>query len=241
MENRREDQQVSAMRRSGSRPSDYSGESEQIERAFAALSERERLIGTLLNRVQSLRGLPSFDSTDLLIKISDFAPMLDEIPDWALAESFKLALKVHDYRQPFQVSEVILNWRGMSEATRERLYREQATMDSLPAGPPCRWCNGRGQVRVQWIGCYLPRTEPIKRMLARVFWDSAEHSDGLIPCTHEDAPAAEELPEENRPFNFRQAIKKLKAGFDPVGVSDSKRSARLAELRKQVAQLSESE
>jgi hypothetical protein len=151
-----------------SRPSDSYAENDGIKRAYDSLSERGRLIGKLLNQAQSLRGLPSYDSADLLIKISDFAPVLDEIPDWALSESFKLAVKIHDYRQPFQVSEIIMAWRTLSESRKEALYNGHRRK-TLPPGPPCEWCGGYGWTRI------LEDGTPVK-------FHSTEDTNRVVVC-----------------------------------------------------------
>ena len=142
---------MNAMQESELKPSSSYAIGDDIARAFARLSDRERLIGSLLSRANVQRGLPPIDGLDLVIRIHDCAPVLEEIPVWALSECFKLAVKVHDYHQPFQMGEVVMSWRTMSETTKEQLYGKQK-QKALPPGPPCEWCAGSGFMRIREDG-----------------------------------------------------------------------------------------
>lgn len=135
------------MQKSDLRQRNYSGEGVDVDAVFASLSDRERLIGSLLNRTNSQRGLPPLDGLDLAIRIRDCAPVLEVIPAWALDHCFTRAVQLHDYRHPFQIGEVVKIWSEMSETTRQQLYERHA-LPALAAGPPCEWCNGTGMMRV---------------------------------------------------------------------------------------------
>lgn len=121
-----------------------------LDSAYRVLSDRQRQIGSLIQRVNSQRGLPPLDDTELLIRISDCQPVLEDIPDWALAECFTRAMKYHDYRQPFQMSEVATVWRDMSESTRQQIF-EKSGVQALPAAE-CSYCEGHGLMRVRADG-----------------------------------------------------------------------------------------
>lgn len=118
----------------------------EVDRLFDALTDRERLICTCLNRAQSQRGLASLSRLELLIRTGDALPILQDVPDYALPEAFRLAVRDHDYRQPFQVQEVYQRFAEMSETTRQKLY-EQSGAKALPEGETCEWCNGTGRMR----------------------------------------------------------------------------------------------
>ena len=195
---------------------------QRITEIFSALTEFESEIGTCLQISRKQRGMPGYDPRELLQMVKAWTRILAGVPLYAIPASFDEAIANHELNTPFEAAEVVHAWRGMSEAQRQALYEQSGPRLALPAGPPCRWCNGRGRMRVRWVGCYLPRTEPVERMLEPVFWDSPLPSDGLIACAHPDAPPAEVLPEEAREFSVKEGIKRvnssrqLKQGASPV-------------------------
>jgi hypothetical protein len=131
---------------SGLRQSD-SLESE-TESNFDGLTDRQRLIGALLNRLQSQRFQPALEGDALLLKIWDFEPVLSDIPIWALDHCFVEAMKLHRSEFPIQVNEISRIWLEMGEETKARLYAKHAR-PALPASSePCEWCEGRGLMRV---------------------------------------------------------------------------------------------
>ena len=142
-----EKRQASATPQQGYEPrADYAPAEIDLDGAYAALSDRQRLMGSLIQRVNSQRGLPPLDDTELLIRISDCAPVLEDIPDYALPECFTRAMKWHDYKQPFQMSEVATVWREMSESTRQELF-EKSGIQALPAAH-CEFCDDKGLMRI---------------------------------------------------------------------------------------------
>jgi hypothetical protein len=144
-----ENLQAKETRASGLKQSSYS-DTDVLE-AFASLNDRERMIGALLNRTNSQRGLPPFDGLDLLVKISDSGPILSDVPTWAMAECFTQAVKAHGRNDgPFQFSEVYLIWRDMSDGAKEALYLRFGP-PSL-ARPDCDLCQNTGRQPVEVHG-----------------------------------------------------------------------------------------
>lgn len=125
---------------------------ENIREAYAGLTERQKEIGRLLDAVQQNRRMPIPDPLDRLMAIRAIEPVLEDIPNYALGESYKRALKDPAHDGPFQTGEVVRCWREMSERTKQELYESQTQHRSLPIGPPCEWCEGRGWKRVRTGG-----------------------------------------------------------------------------------------
>ena len=121
---------------------------ENVKQAYSGLTVRQKEIGRLLDVVQQNRRLPALNSIDRLLAIASIEPVLEDVPDYAIAECFKRALKDHHHDGPFQTGEVVKAWREMSEETRRELYEPHAKHRSLPAGPPCTWCGGRRWMRL---------------------------------------------------------------------------------------------
>jgi hypothetical protein len=63
-----------------------------------------------LQSAQSQRGLPAYSTKELVIQIQNWEVVLDEIPTRKLADAFRLAMKAHDPRAPFQACEVLRAW-----------------------------------------------------------------------------------------------------------------------------------
>jgi hypothetical protein len=133
---------------SASNLSSFLARPENVRQAYAALTVRKKEIGRLLDAVQQNRRMPALDPVDRLLAIASIEPVLEDVPDYAIAECFKRALKDHHCDGPFQIGEVVKAWREMTEGTRTALYEAYAKHPSLPAGPPCEWCDDRGWKRV---------------------------------------------------------------------------------------------
>jgi hypothetical protein len=153
---------------------------EDIKELYGALTDRERTIGKLLDETNSQRGLPALDKIDRLIRIKDALPILEDVPDYALRECFKRAVKQHDYRHPFQMSEVAAAWRELPAVDKESLYSECAR--SLPAGPICDLCNGSGLMRLRIVGCHWPRRAHDPYILESVAWDWPGDTNIMAKC-----------------------------------------------------------
>jgi hypothetical protein len=117
------------------------------EMLYAALSDREALVGEELRASRSRRGLPPYDDVELFITLRDWKPVLAEIPSFAIRECFTRAIASHNADNPFQSGEVVTIWREMSESTKSQLY-ERHRAKRLPPGPPCEWCGGTGFTRI---------------------------------------------------------------------------------------------
>jgi hypothetical protein len=165
---------------SGWNPQSCSPGADDIRALYVALTDRERTIGKLLDETSSQRGLPALDKIDRLIRIKDALPILEDVPDYALRECFKRAVKQHDYRHPFQMSEVAAAWRDLPAADKESLYRESAR--ALPPGPGCCWCNGSGLMRVRIGACHWPRRANGPYILEPVPWDWPGDTNIMSKC-----------------------------------------------------------
>jgi hypothetical protein len=147
---------------------------ENVRALYDALTDRERAIGKLLDETNSQRGLPVLDKIDRLIRIKDALPILEDVPDYALRQCFKKAVKQHDYRHPFQMSEVASAWRNLSPDERESLLSEQAK--ALPPGPICRLCKGSGLMRVRIV------ESGERRKAEPVAWDWPGDTNTMARC-----------------------------------------------------------
>src|SRR5262249_29737359 len=153
---------------------------ENVRALYDALTDRERAIGKLLDETNSQRGLPVMDKVDRLIRIKDALPILEDIPDCGLRECFKRAVKQHDYRHPFQMSEVASAWRNLSHDERESLVSERAK--ALHPGPVCRLCNGSGLMRVRIVESGSPGLAGEGRKAEPVAWDWPGDTNTMARC-----------------------------------------------------------
>jgi hypothetical protein len=155
----------------------YLADPANVSELYAALTDRERLVGRLLDETNSQRGLGPLDKIDRLIRIRDAAPILEDIPDYALRECFKRAVKSHDYRQPFQLCEVAAAWISLGAADKDTLTRS-----ALPPGPVCEWCNGTGLMRARTLGCHWPRRAWSPYILEPVTWNWHGETNTMLRC-----------------------------------------------------------
>jgi hypothetical protein len=123
-----------------------------------------------LDDTNSQRGLPPHDEAELLIKLRAWLVVLEDIPDYALAHCFAVAVKYHEPQHPFQSSEVAKIWREMSESTRQQLF-EKSGIQALPAGV-CEWCNNAG----------LMRLKVENGSAVAVKWNSSEVTNTVTKC-----------------------------------------------------------
>jgi hypothetical protein len=158
-------------------PQSYLADPERVRELYAALTDRERLLGRLLDETNSQRGLGPLDKIDRLIRIRDSAPILEDIPDYALRECFKRAVKSHDYRQPFQMCEVAAAWVNLPAADKDSL-----TGAAKEKKPICQWCNGLGLMRSQVVACQWPRRARRPYILEPVPWDWPGETNTVQEC-----------------------------------------------------------
>jgi hypothetical protein len=149
-------------------------EDSEIESAFDGLTDKQRLIGANINRLQSQRFQPSLERDALLLKIWDFEPVLSDIPIWALDYCFVEAMKLHRSEFPVQANEISRIWLEMGESTRAELF-EKTNIKALPKGD-CEWCNGFGRMRVKVTVNGKDRSyTPVK-------WASSEDTNTMDVC-----------------------------------------------------------
>jgi hypothetical protein len=147
----------------------------RTENPFDGLTDRQRFIGVLLNRLQSQRSQNSLVGDALLLRIWDWEPVLEDIPDYAIEHCFKQAVKLHSSEFPVQANEISIIWLEMSESTKEELYKATG-VKALPAARNCEWCNGTGRMRVKVIGVGKEKSyTPVK-------WASNEETNTMAQC-----------------------------------------------------------
>src|SRR6185503_16149355 len=138
-----ERQQANATLGSVSDLSSYLANPTNLEKMYATLNERQRLIAALIDIVQSQRGLPTIDDIGRLIRIRDWEPILEDVPTYSIAYCFKQAVKQHLDDRPFGAPDVLRVWVQSAETTREEI-RSKFAPPALPQGPPCNYCDGGG-------------------------------------------------------------------------------------------------
>lgn len=114
--------------------------------SFSNLDERGRRIGYLVMESRKARGLPTFETDELLTVIYSWSKALREIANADLQECYEAAIASYtDPKQPFGTPQMLKAWQTILDERRRRPRPSLTREDEV-----CYYCDGTGWQSVMY-------------------------------------------------------------------------------------------